>query len=484
MNLEEIMQPYLDKKQELEDRKTFLTLRLERLRNNKEKEINKFVESAILEKPDFFNGYGAMIRKDLEQEYLTKEKTLELELKNIEKYSRVDIRELVEIKTGLRKDLISAKNKLELELREVQLEFDNVNLKFSRFKHEYDENHIPTNGEEYKRLFNRSHELVEIKYNLQRKLKEIEEYLNTTNLTPEEANIMMMTLTPWEQEEYDRRKDINVSSIKQEKIIVENNNNVAEESEIVEENSLEQSTIESVVEQEKKVETQSNEEKLEEATTQSLQESKVEYIGDEIIADSFKSLLETVYVDIIDSAKKLRVVKKGDENTKFITMSNVDELSELDAEVAQLPNGTYLNKQDLSKALDNYRKKIKGTTFKVKGIDATLEINKKTIKQVKKLLNDCTVHKLMSEKKLGFFDIKRVYGKEKAEEYSKESEIGNKFDGNYIELNQFGNTLKNLFAKKSTSWFNRFKEYNKKMQETLDSKVVEAIEQKQNVKTK
>ena len=98
--------------------------------------------------------------------------------------------------------------------------------------------------------------------------------------------------------------------------------------------------------------------------------------------------------------------------------------------------------------------------------------------------NDCTVHKLMSEKKLGFFDIKRVYGKEKAEEYSKESEIGNKFDENYIELNQFGNTLKNLFAKKSTSWFNRFKEYNKKMQETLDSKVVEAIEQKQNVKTK
>ena len=489
MNLEEIMQPYLDKKQELENRKTFLTLRLERLRNNKEKEINIYIENAILENPNFYNGYGTMIRKDLEQEYAVKEKELELQLKNIDKYYRVDVRELVETKWNLRKQLLNFKNRLELELRETQLEFDNVNLKFGRFKHEYDENHIPTNGEEYKKLFNRSHELVEIKYNLQKKLNEVQECFNRIELTQEEINIISMTMTPWEQEEYDRRKGANVSTINHEEINLENSPAV-EEIKTVEETTSIQPTVEDVtVVPEEKEEEPVAEEVVETEETlfeekNELQDLKVEYNDDEIIADSFKTLLETVYVDIIDSTKKMRVIKKDDNNTKFVTMSNNEANVNPNSEIAQLPNGTYLNKQDLSNALDNYRKEIKGTTFKVKGIDKTLEITKKTVKKVKKMLNDCTIHKLMSEKKLGFFDIKRVYGKEKAEEYSKQSEIQNEFAGNYIELNEFGNTLKNLFVEKSPSWFKRFKEYNKELHETLYSKVVEEIEEKQNVKTK
>ena len=489
MNLEEIMQPYLDKQKEINDKyiieKNFLQMRIERLKNNKEKEINQYIENAILENPNFYNGYGAMIRKDLEQEYANKEKTLELQLKNIDKFYRLDIRELVDIKWNLRKDLLNFKNKLELELKEQELEFENVNLKFARFKHEYDENHIPTNGEEYKKLFDRSHELVEIKYNIQKKLTEVQECFNSIELTQEEINIISMTLTPWEQEEYDRRKNIN----QDEKINkIEENNLKVEESVVLEkeqEQELEKETVLETKNQEETVEPELIEpqEPIFE-NENALQQINVEYNGDEIVADSFKTLLETIYVDIIDSAKKIRVIKKDNNNTKFVTMGSTDETTKLDAEIAELPNGTYLNKEDLSKALDNYRKQNKGTTFKVKGINTALEITKGTVKKVKQMLNECTIHTLMSEKKLGFFDIKRVYGKEKAEHYSSEIKNSNAYAGKYIELNEFGNTLGNLFAEKSQSWLKIFKEYNSKLHEKLDSEILEETEEKQNVKTK
>ena len=35
--------------------------------------------------------------------------------------------------------------------------------------------------------------------------KKTEEYLSLTEITKEEGNILMMSMTPWEKEEYDRR---------------------------------------------------------------------------------------------------------------------------------------------------------------------------------------------------------------------------------------------------------------------------------------
>ena len=82
MNLEEIMKPYYDKKDNIEkqyiERKSFLNLRLENLRNNKAREIEEYVQNAVAERPNFYAGYGAMIRKDLEQAYAKKEQELEI----------------------------------------------------------------------------------------------------------------------------------------------------------------------------------------------------------------------------------------------------------------------------------------------------------------------------------------------------------------------------------------------------------------------
>ena len=86
MNIEEIMKPYFDKKEEIENKlkvnnqyleeKRIIELRLERLRDNKEQEIEEYVKNAVSDRPDFYAGYGAMIRKDLEQSYVAREQEL------------------------------------------------------------------------------------------------------------------------------------------------------------------------------------------------------------------------------------------------------------------------------------------------------------------------------------------------------------------------------------------------------------------------
>ena len=57
-----------------------LKTRLQTIRNNRNSEIEEYVKNAVSERPDFYAGYGAMIRKDLEQEYLKHEKALELQI--------------------------------------------------------------------------------------------------------------------------------------------------------------------------------------------------------------------------------------------------------------------------------------------------------------------------------------------------------------------------------------------------------------------
>ena len=158
MNLEEIMKPYYDKKDNIEkqyiERKSFLTLRLENLRNNKEREIEEYVQNAVAERPDFYAGYGAMIRKDLEQAYAKKEQELEQEIKDNDKYYRLDVRELVSIKEDLRKELISARKEIELQIAEVGVQLDSLKLKYARFEPVYDENYNMLNGDERAKIFN------------------------------------------------------------------------------------------------------------------------------------------------------------------------------------------------------------------------------------------------------------------------------------------------------------------------------------------
>lgn len=457
MNLEEIMKPYYDKKEEIEkqyiERKSFLALRLENLRNNKEREIEEYVQNAVAERPNFYAGYGAMIRKDLEQAYAKKEQELEQEISTNDKYYRLDVRELVSIKEDLRKELISARKQIELQIQEVKLQMDTIGLQITRFELVYDENNNKTNLEERTNLFNENHRLIEVKYNLERQLEEINKNLNITEPTKEETSILMMSLTPWEQEELNRRRATReVENVEKPKVEIpeevtaeeneekDNNEVVSDEAPVV--------TEESITEIPEEPEIVPEEEKIEENT---------------VLVDSFKELLDTVFEDVLNSAKKLRTVKlEGTNPAQLSTRNNEDPkynyAGDLEGDTVSLPNGAYLNKRDIFKALDNYKKENKGRTFKVKGFNQTFEINRKTIRLVKKHLRECSAIKLVSEKKLGHFDIKRVYGKEQADKFVELGKVETKMaSGEYINLNEFAYNLKDVFAQKGPTWFEKIK---------------------------
>ena len=479
MNLEEIMKPYYDKKDNIEkqyiERKSFLTLRLENLRNNKEREIEEYVQNAVAERPNFYAGYGAMIRKDLEQAYAKKEQELEQEIKDNSKYYRLDVRELVSIKEDLRKKLISARKEIELQIAEVGVQLDSLKLKYARFEPVYDENYNMLNGDERAKIFNENHRLIEVKYNLEKQLEAIKENLSITEITKEEASILMMSLTPWEQEELNRRRtsrevqNVEVPSIEIPKEI-ENDVTAPVEEDKNEEITEEEPVVELPVEPEIVPEEEDkNEEITEEEPVVELpvepeivpEEEKIE--ENVVLVDSFKELLDTVFEDVLKSTKKLRTVKlEGTNPVQLSTRTNEDPeynyVGDLEDETVNLPNGAYLNKRDIFKALDNYRKENKGRTFKVKGYNKTFEINRKTIRLVKKQLRECSAIKLVSEKKLGHFDIKRVYGKEQADKYVELGKVETKMaSGEYINLNEFNYNLKDVFAEKGLSWFEKFK---------------------------
>ncbi len=459
MNIEEIMKPYFDKKLEFDkkykaeedvinkclEEKRFLELRLERLRDNKEREISEYLQNEVLNRPGFV-GYEA-VRKDLENSYLQRENELKErinELDNeinfqrtkvpseIDKYYRLDIRELVELKEQARKPLMAAKKELELKIREAQINYETLGLKITRFESKYDENYNCINGDEFRKLWNERDLITEQKYALEQQLKTVNEYIALTELTREEINTVMMSMTPWEKEEYDRRQSL-INKVEE---VIKPDEPVVEE------------------------------------PTPEVVEPENQIIENQTVVDSVSELIGTIFSDVISSAKKRSIQLSDNEDMRYLSVrSNTDEdyklVGSVDSEKSiEIASGIYLNKNDINKALNNYSKQNKGRTFKVNGIDKTFEVTKQCIKKVKESLRECGIIKLLREKKLSSFDLKRVYGKAKGEEYSKMVELGEVKTklpaGDYVNLNDFAVNLKNLFAEKSPSWIERVKDKMKK----------------------
>lgn len=485
MNIEEIMKPYFDKIEEINQKvkvddslqekttelmqqKVFIELRLDRLKMNKEQEIEEYVKNAVSDRPDFYSGYGAMIRKDLEQSYLNREQELinqinsiNNELQEIEKFNQekiamvqkfhnVDVRELSEVKNSLRLPLNQAKKELEFKLEETKLSFDNIMLKLSRFEYVYDENHKVVNGDEYRKLFDESNHLIEVKYSIQNQLNKINEYLSLTELTQEEIAVSMMSMTPWERDEYDRRK----SSITIDPLVQQNDiePDLTEEPFDFASDEKDSETISTEVEDNEEID----------YVPEEVQVDKFDFDVDNLDFDDvlnyndvYSGFIEMVYEDIMKLTKNQRVVKLPNEDFTPDSELMNDEYEEDTATI--LPNGVHLYKRDLYKALNNYVKKNKGQTFEVNGIE--LVIDKKAVRDLKKDLRECCAVKLLRDKKLGFFDIKRVYGKDKANKYKSLGEMHTKLpSGKYIDLDKFGVNLKELFVEKSPSWLEKLRE--------------------------
>ena len=494
MNIEQIMKPYLDKKEEFEKKhiqdKNSLKLRLERLKENKASEIEEYVNNALNSNQNFYVGYGAMLKKDLEQAYAEKEAQLEKEINNFDKFYRVDVREMTDIKQELRKDLFSAKKELEIRLQEVELNYNVVMLNLTKFKLEYDEQHRVLNGDAYKAIYAQADSLIDVKRNIQKELESVNKYIAETELTKEEISVLMMSMTPWEREEYDRRKSLKsvepelkpvevetIPELEEEEIVetieepTKANDEIVtdepplevEETKIDDEVPTEEETI---VEDETIIEIPADEDVVEEPVKE----------NDEL-ADALDDLLSEIFKDIIKSNKKLGVI-----NT-----SNVEKTDD----TIELDNGFYCNVEELTKATKKYYKKNKGNKFKVKGIEEDLSITRKGLKRLRKAIKKCSTLILLKDKKLGSFDIKRVYGKDVADEYEAElKEIGTieteHKEGSYINASEYKESLKELFGVKRDSWLQRLKSKltRSKEQEEVEENIDEQIYLDENVKTR
>lgn len=477
MNIEQIMKPYFDKKEEFEkknkindlqfDKKEeleneinnsysnqikLLNLRLDNLRNNKNQEISEYLAQKYLNKTNFL-GYEA-VKKDLEQEYLKIEQKIENQIQNLikerenqiqklkiereqtylekereiqkqkdnfDKFYRVDIREMVEVKEEVRKNLIAERKRLNNALQEMKLSFDSTMNRLSNFKYIYDENHVVQNGSEYKKLFDESHSLIDEKNNIEKQLKQIEEYLSLTELTSKEIEILMRSMNPVERQEYDRRKGLNKTEVTQ------NNTDFTEEKPPI------------------------------------APEKNEEVKKEEKIKQNVTQLLDAVYSDIVSYARKLR-------------QFGVDQLSEEDKQVIQLPTGMYLNESDLNNAVKKYYRKNKGRTYRVEGISKEFTITKDSINKLKESLKKCSAVKLVRDKKLGSYDLTRVFGRERVDEIQniakKPEEImtDRKVEagmptGWYINGEQFIQKLPYLFEENKQKWLEKvFKKRKSKKQ--------------------
>lgn len=500
--LEQIMKPYFDKKEEIErlsnsnenEVEKFknelaeskekrekeiakLELRLARLRENRDREIEEYVAS----QPSFYAGYAATLRKDLEQAYKAQEDELTTEIMNLvvnEKemnseqiinsvnsrpnYNKVYLREMIEIKDSLRKSLIAEQKEITFALQREKINFDSVMLELSNFKYQYNDQHQVINGLEWKELYEKSNQISSKMNELRNSLKVVEEYLNLTELTKEEIAAGMSSLTPWEKAEYDRRNVINNQELPKPEKIEEKLPVIQELDEFDKSNSEDPSEI---LEQMEEIQKEVEEDKKsnDEILPNNIDNSVDSYMENEdennnIVVDNIDELCILVYNDIVKEAENMRSIKlnsglDSELSGKYSVSDNEDTHGTLIVEnPVALPDGEYINVDDINNALNNYYNKNKGQNFIVKGLNKTLNFSENKVRNLKKILKQCSIVRLIQDKKISNLDVKRVYGKESYKNFSDMKEIGHisssKPEGDYISRDQLIIKLNNMFTSK------------------------------------
>ena len=485
--LDNVMKPYFDKKKEMEElsndyknldaEKEEITKKISELKSQrlakseqlkkelaglndlKEKAISDFKEKmndeieAYINKAketnsNFYANYGSLLRRDLEKGYNVENKIKEIEesfkereaaliaeienlkneseeemkaqqqLEDLRKqpdYSRVYKKELIELKSDLRIKLFA-------KLREEKAKFNAKMNEIENFKYEYNEQQQIINGSKFRKIFDESNE---ISY----RINEIEKALLLTELTKEEIALAMMSMTPWEKAEYDRRKTAStvaasVNEFTKEEPVVKNDDIVEIDDPVV---------------------------------------SKFEEKDGNIVVDDMNNLLKTIYNEIVKEAMKLNSVKLNESKTKdglYISSKSGDEEYKENGmvdESIKLPCGEYLNNADINQAIDNLYSKTKDRKYIVKSTGKTFKISEETIKKLKRKFKKCSTIKLVKEKKVSKLDILKVFGKKKANKVMNEVEMSalkdvNVPEGDYINRNDLISNLDNLFTTKKLEW--------------------------------
>ena len=136
-----------------------------------------------------------------------------------------------------------------------------------------------------------------------------------------------------------------------------------------------------------------------------------------------------------------------------------------------------IKRGDLKQALSNYYKETKGRKYAVKNFKGTYELTKESVKKVKKMLKECSTVKLLKEKKIGIFDLRRVYGKDETDKFVEIGKVNSTVPSDeYIKVNDFAYALKDLFVQKTSTWKEKFIERLTKRKENVE------VEQIYNIK--
>ena len=520
--IKEMKQERINKRKELEIELENLRIRekfaIKNFNEKKEREIEEYISQSMDSNSSFFATYGSMLRKDLEQEYDKKLQELQKGFKDQEDYlvsqikelksvsdeekeekqtlealdnktdfRRVDLRELVDIKENIRKQLLMEqkrlnnelnrlqveqriyKSSLPMELEKHQLKFNEIMYKLSNFKYEYNDQHQVINGNEWRKLYEESNLISDEIYDLKQKiakdltdsdeileikesLSKLDEYLDMTNLTDEEIKVIMMSMTPWEKVEYDRRKKVTNNDLLPD--IDEISNNIDKNFKNLFENR--QDVKEDIVE-------------INDPVNSAYNEST-----EDLVVENELDLLQTIYNDIVKEAMELKSVrindskgnlkeneyyistKKGDQEYRVRGTVDLDFGEEFDQEPLKLPCGEYVDSSDIKKALSNYYKKNKAKTYVVKQAEKSYEITRRTILKFKNKLKKCSsvflekqndefiVFGQESNSKAMPFDSK--IGKIKADDFS---------DGEFVNRNELIISMKNLFTTKKQTWLRK-----------------------------
>ena len=279
-------------------------------------------------------------------------------------------------------------------------------------------------------------------------MKQIESYLSLTELTSKEIETLMRSMNPIERQEYDRRKGL-INEISEE---YDEESTVLNFGENVENNTPVEVT-EDKEEYHEGPAVLDFEAKIENNTPIEIEDFQEELTQEDLIDQSAAKLLDEVYSDIVGYARKLRYM-------------DVNNLPEEEKEIIQLPTGMYLNESDLNKAIRKYYRKNKGRTYKIEGINKEFNVTRDSVKRLKEALKKCSAVKLVRDKKLGSYDLTRVFGREQVSEIEniaknpEEIMTDRKIEtgmptGWYINGEEFVQNLTLLFETKKQSWIEK-----------------------------
>lgn len=468
---------------ELENLRSRREVALKDFKEKMERDIEEYIGNAQNSNSNFFASYGSMLRKDLEREYNIKLKELEDNFRDQEEslvveiaklkvvtdeeisnkkaledlskrsdYTRVDLREMVELKGDLRKSLIAEQKRLNFELKQQQINFDSTMLRLDAFKYEYNDQQQVINGADWRAIYEESNKIADKMDEIRKALKKVEEYLKVTELTHEETAAVMRSMTPWEKAEYDRRKA--------------NGNNTDNSNK----NDDSSKPNEDLVENEDPV------------------VSKFEEKDGNIVVDDMQNLLKTIYNEIVKEVMDLNSVKLSESKSKdnlYISSKTGNEKYKENGmldESIKLPCGEYVNSDDINQAINNLYNKNKDRKYIIKDTGKEYKISEENIKKLKNKLKKCSTIKLVKEKKVSKLDILKVFGKKKANKVMAEVEMStlkdvNVPEGNYINRDDLVIRLNNLFTTKKLEWLKNFsntlKDKKDKLIEKLQRKQVE-----------